>query len=107
MNSRYWRRARRLTVSERRLLLRHGRSLAAVALFHALLVVALWLWGTLDTGGLYVSLLLGALAVITVVYLLLIETGATLEWREPSLSVPMALGLVIAFLIAAISASRI
>ncbi|HAR61590.1 MAG TPA: GGDEF domain-containing protein, partial [Alcanivorax sp.] len=71
MNSRYWRRARRLTVSERRLLLRHGRSLAAVALFHALLVVALWLWGTLDTGGLYVSLLLGALAVITVVYLLL------------------------------------
>ena len=56
MNSRYWRRARRLTVSERRLLLRHGRSLAAVALFHALLVVALWLWGTLDAGGLYVSL---------------------------------------------------
>ncbi|HAV67343.1 MAG TPA: GGDEF domain-containing protein [Alcanivorax sp.] len=101
MNSRYWRRARRLTVSERRLLLRHGRSLAAVALFHALLVVALWLWGTLDAGGLYVSLLLGALAVITVVYLLLIETGATLEWRESSLSVPMALGLVIAFLIAA------
>lgn len=101
MNSRYWRRARRLTVSERRLLLRHGRSLAAVALFHALLVVALWLWGTLDAGGLYVSLLLGALAVMTLVYQLLIETGATLGWREPSLSVPMALGLVIAFLIAA------
>lgn len=101
MNSRYWRRARRLTVSERRLLLRHGRSLAAVALFHALLVVALWLWGTLDAGGRYVSLLLGALAVMTLVYQLLIETGATQEWREPSLSVPMALGLVIAFLIAA------
>lgn len=97
-----WHRARRLTVSEQRLLHRHGRSLAAVALFHMVLVVAFWVWGTLDAGGLYVSLLLGALALMTVLYLLLTETGLTADRPEPSLSVPMGLGLVVAFLVTAL-----
>lgn len=96
-----WRRVGRLTVNEQRLLSRHGRALVAVAGLHALLTVLLcWLGAlSLDPG-----VLLGMLAVLVAVaapYLALVESGATAEWSEPSLSFPMALLLLAAFLVTA------
>ena len=96
-----WRRVGRLTLNEQRLLSRHGRALVSVAGLHALLTVLLWWLGALSVGGPVLLGMLAVLAAVMVPYLILVESGATADWSEPSLSFPMALLLLVAFLITA------
>lgn len=94
-----WRRVRRLTVSERRLLRRHGRAVLSVAALHVLLTLLLWWLGVLQLAPALLVTVFAGLLVPGLVYLGLIELGFTAEWREPSLSMPAALILLAAFLI--------
>ena len=56
-----WRRVRRLTVNEQRLLRRHGRALVSVSGLHALLTMLLWWMGALHLPA---PVLWGLLAVL-------------------------------------------
>lgn len=94
-----WRRLRRLTVNEQRLLRRHGRALLAVALLHVLLTLLLWWLGELSLATL--TVVIGGLLLVGLVYLLLIELALTTGWREPSLSMPVALLMLAALLLTA------
>lgn len=96
-----WRRARNLTVSEWRLLRRHGRALLAVAVLHVLLTLLLWWQGALQLPPVLLVAVTAGLLVPGLVYLILVESGLTADWREPSLSMPAALVLLLAFLVTA------
>ena len=96
-----WRRVRRLTVNERRLLRRHGRALVSVSGLHALLTMLLWWMGALHLPAPVLWGLLAVLAGSAMLYLLFLESGVTAEWREPSLSFPMATLLLCTFLVTA------
>tara|TARA_R110001606_G_scaffold397272_3_gene573235 strand:- start:3645 stop:4769 length:1125 start_codon:yes stop_codon:yes gene_type:complete len=89
-----WQQARRLAVSEHRLLRRHARAVLALSLLQASLLVIFQELGLLNASTLYYRSLLAGLVVLAALYTVLIELGVTLRWREPSLSKPMSLGLV-------------
>lgn len=96
-----WRRLRRLTVNERRLLRRHGRALLSVALLHVLLTLLLSGLGELSLTPTSRTAVVAGLLLAGLIYLLLIELGLTADWREPSLSMPAALLLLAMFLVTA------
>lgn len=106
MNAEEWWHARRLALSEHRLLRRHARAALAVAVAQGGLIVVFLCLGLFPAGPLYAWLLLAALIGCTGLYTLLIETGVTLHWREPSLSAWLAMGLLLAFLATALPMSE-
>lgn len=98
MNNNDWAWARRLAVSEKRLLRRHGRAVMMVALLHGLLILVFWRLQLFHGHAPLVGLLLLALLAWSSGYAWLIGSGRTLGHHEPSLSLPMSLGLMAIFL---------
>lgn len=93
-----WLWARRLAVNEKRLLRRHGRTMMLVALLHSLLILVFWRLGLMRVDLLYVVVLLAGLLSWSGGYALLIGSGRTLGCGDPSCSLPMSLGMIVAFL---------
>ncbi|MDX1803331.1 MAG: GGDEF domain-containing protein [Alcanivorax sp.] len=83
------RQARKLTLSERRLLRRHGRSAMAVMAMQTLLCLVYWRLGYFQLPGHDFAVLFGCIWAGMVLYLLLLNLGATLRLSEPSLSLPL------------------
>ena len=83
------RQARKLTLSEQRLLRRHGRSAAAVMAMQTLLCVIYWRLGYFQLSGHDFIVLFGSIWGGMVLYMLLLGLGATLRFSEPSLSLPL------------------
>ncbi|EKF73766.1 diguanylate cyclase [Alcanivorax hongdengensis A-11-3] len=81
--------ARRLTLSERRLLRRHGRSALAILGMHTLLCVVYLRLGYFHLADRAFLILFGGIWAAFLVYLLLLNLGATLRLSEPSLSLPL------------------
>lgn len=106
MSAEEWRHARRLALSEHRLLRRHARAVLAVAVAQGFLIIAFQRLGLFPAEPLYSWLLLAILIGGAGLYTLLIETGVTRHWHEPSLSAWLAVGLLLAFLATALPMSE-
>ena len=93
------RQAEKLTLSEKRLLKRHSRSAMAIMAMHTLLCVVYFQFGYFAVELEQGLLMLFVVWVSLFAYQLLLATGWTLRFREPSLSLPMVLHFMVVFMV--------
>ena len=91
------RQAEHLTFNETRLLKRHGRSAVAIMAMHTLLCMVYYRMGDLQISPDWGALLLIGVWVSMLGYLLLLASGFTLRFRDPSLSLPLILYCIVVF----------
>lgn len=91
------RQAENLTLNERRLLKRHGRSVLAIMAMHTLLCLVYYRMGAFLVSAETGLFLLAGVWVSMLAYLLLLASGLTLRFTDPSLSLPLILYCIVVF----------
>lgn len=91
------RQAEHLTFNETRLLKRHGRSAVAIMAMHTLLCMVYYRMGEFRISPEWGTVLLVGVWVTMSGYLLLLGSGLTLRFREPSLSLPLIIYCIVVF----------
>lgn len=93
------RQAENLTLNETRLLKRHGRSAVAIMAMHTLLCLVYFRMGEFQISPESGTILLISVWVSMAGYILLLASGLTLRFRDPSLSLPLILYCGVVFAI--------
>ncbi len=91
--------AEKLTLSEKRLMQRHSRSAMAILAMHTLLCVVYFQLGYMHIALPQALVLVSLVWFFLLVYQVLMTTGVTLQWREPSLSLPLILYFIGVFVV--------
>jgi len=92
-------RARGLSFNEPRLLRRHGVMALAISLVHTIICLFFLYGGYFNASGLVFGVLFSVIWLGNIGYYLLIASGLTSRWREPTLAVPVTLWLTSTFLV--------
>ncbi len=93
------RQAENLTVNETRLLKRHGRAAVAIMAMHTLLCLVYYRMGDFLISPQWGAALLIGVWVSMAGYLLLMASGLTLRFRDPSLSLPLIVYCIAVFVV--------
>ena len=91
------RQAENLTLNETRLLKRHGRSAVAIMAMHTLLCVVYYRMGEFRISPEWGGILLAGVWGSMLGYVLLLASGMTLRFKDPSLSLPMIIYCMVVF----------